>query len=154
MPGEILDCPPCGAELTLAGWSMHTGAWCAVDLSGLLSGLEVRGEGVLVERQDGQVPKRRRFDSTDYSLPMVFSGAVDRDGDPHTDADEGLAVNRRAFRGQVVTAQVIEAQLAYPDGYVEVADAIATRLEWEVKPGALALATLQLTIPRPWQEAA
>lgn len=159
MAGEILDCPPCGAELTLAGWSQHTGAWCAVDLSALLSGPETRGESVLVERLDGQVARRRRFDETTYTLPYVFSGAVDRLGDPHVDglgdpvsANVGRARNLLAFREQIVTALVIAGSMEYDDGTTFAGTCIAERLEVEVKPGGLALASLRLVIPRPWTE--
>lgn len=149
MPGEILDCPPCGATLTLAGWSLHTLAWCVADLDDLLAGLDARGESVRVERLEGRVPKDRRAEETEFSIPMVFSGAVDRQGDPYADADVGLATNRLAFRDQIVTRKVIPASLEHDDGTVESGDAIAKRLLWVSKPGALALATLHLIVPRP-----
>ena len=152
MAGEILDCPPCGATLELAGWSQHTGAWCAVDLSALLSGADTRGDSVLVERLDGQVGRDRLFDETTYSLPYVFSGAVDRLGDPYGDADEGRAANLLAFRGQVVTAKLIDGELTYDDDTVFAGECIAEHLAVEVKPGGLALASLRLVIPTPWTE--
>ena len=154
MAGEILDCPPCGAELELAGWSQHTGAWCAVDLSPLLSGADVRGGSWLVEDRHGQHPLPRRFNETTYSLPYVFSGAVDRLGDPYGDADEGRAANLLAFRGQVVTAEVITGTLTYDDDTEFSGDCIAEHLQVEVKPGGLALASLRLVIPTPWVEVA
>lgn len=150
MAGEILDCPPCGAELTLAGWSQHTGAWCAVDLSELLSGPETRGSSVLVERQAGRVPRARLFDETEYALPYVFSGAVDRTGTAYSAADEGRAANLLAFRAQVVTGQVIAGSMEWDDGTVQSGSCIAERMEVELQPGGLALASLRLVIPQPW----
>lgn len=152
MVAEILDCPPCGAELTLAGWSQHTGAWCAVDLSELLSGPETRGDSILVERLDGRVPRDRKLDETEYVLPYVFSGAVDRLGTPYANADEGRASNLLAFRTQVVTAQVISGEMEWDDGTTYGGSCIAERLVVELRPGGLALATLRLIIPQPWTE--
>ena len=154
MPGEILDCPDCGAELTLAGWSQHNGAWCAVDLSDLLAGPEVRGDSILVERLAGRVLRDRVPDETTYSIPYVFSGAVDRDGTPYVDADAGLALNRRAFIGQVATGQVITGSYVEPDGTEFTGDCIVLpRIGWVIKPGALALATVRIVIGPPWAEA-
>ena len=158
MPGEILECPPCGAELELAGWSQHTGAWCVVDLSELLSGYDTRGDSVLVETRPGREGRDRLFDETTYSLPYVFSGAVDRHGDPHLDANDdpltveaGRSRNLLAFREQVVTAKLIDGQLTHEDGTTYAGGCIAEHLRWEVKPGGLALATLRLVIPQPWE---
>lgn len=151
MPGEILDCPPCGAELTLAGWDQHTGAWCAVDLSELLSGPDMRGDSVLVEAQDGRSARARRPDETAYTIPMVFSGAVDRTGSAYADADAGRASNLLAYRAQVVTGQVIAGSMTYDDGTVESGDCIAEKLTVTLRPGGLALASLRLVIPKPWE---
>lgn len=156
MPGEPLQCPPCGAELMLAGWSCHTSAWCVVDLSDLLSGLDVRGEGPLVETFEGRPARDRRFEETEFQLPMVFTGHADRLGDPHPDQFWGLEQNRHAFRTQIVTAKVVTGQLTYPTyplgpaARVETAPCIASRLEWEIKPNGIAFAVLNLTVTQPW----
>lgn len=153
MSGEILDCPSCGGELTLAGWSQHTGAWCCVDLSPLLSGHETRGESVLVETEVGRIGRDRLFDETTFILPFVFSGAVDRLDSPYADADVGRATNLLAYRAQIVTAEIITGSLEYDDGTTVSGDCIAEHLQVEVKPGGLALATLRLVVPTPWTEA-
>lgn len=152
MYGHILDCPPAGGTLTLAGWSQHTGAWCAVDLSELLGGPDMRGDSILVESQPGRQARDRVADETTYTLPYVFAGAVDRNGTPYTECsyDEGRASNLLAFRGQIVTGQVITGSLTHEDGTVVSGDCIAERLRVEVKPHGIALASLRLVIPVPW----
>ena len=147
----ILQCPPCGAKLTLAGLSQHTGAWCAVNLDDLISGPDSRGAGIEVERLDGHVPKRSRPTATTYDLPYVFAGAVDPAGAAHTDRAAGLAINRRTFRSQIATGLVIAGQLEEDDGTVLAGQCVVyPRIAWETKPGALALAVVRIRIDRPW----
>ena len=159
MGAEILTPPECGGELTLAGWSQHTPAFAIVDLDALLSGYDVRGDSVLVERQEGREPRARLRDETTYRLPMVFVGGVDRLGDPLVDGlgdplspSAGRATNLLAYRAQVVTQQVIAGQLVYDDGTTFGGDCIAEHLQVTLKPGGLALASLRLVIPKPWPE--
>lgn len=152
---ELLDCPDCGAELQIeaAGdWqTMHRGAWCAADLSELLSSPALRGESKLIRGNDGRTFSRRRPDETTYSVPMVFSGAVDRNGnvkEPH-DHEAQLETNRAWFEANIVEpswTSALNARLLMPDGNTRTATVMCT-FTWTVKPGHHALAVLSLTIP-------
>ena len=152
---DALSCPDCGARLTLAGWSLHTPAWCVVNLDELLSGPETRGESPLYEQQHGRPGRNRMFEETEYLIPMVFGGRQDRLGVAYADPTEGLMANLRAFRNQIVTAELIAGELEFDipvdDTAVDAGECIAERLEWEQQPGAVALASLRLVIPTPWE---
>lgn len=155
-----INCTETYGELSIAGWSLHTGAWCAWDLSPLYSSPEFRLENVLVESDDGRVARPALTDETDYSLNMVFSGAESRLGAAYTHHPGGLLANLRAFEAQLVTpirtgTASLSAELAVPDP----SDAGATitftfdcqplRLLWTLLPDAYARAVLELRVPVP-----
>ena len=149
-----IDCTDTYGTLTIDGWSMHTGAWCAHDLSTLYEGAEMRGENVLVESEPGRAARPGLDDETDYSLPMMFSGAVDREGTAHTEGAAGLMLNRQSFRARLIepirngTAS-LPATLDVPGQGELTADVQPIRLDWTLLPGGYARAVLLLRIPKP-----
>lgn len=155
-----VDCTETYGELTIAGWSLHTGAWCAWDLSPLYSSPEFRLDNVLVETLPGRVARPGLTDETDYSLNLVFSGAVSRTGTPYAHHPGGLLANLRALEAQLVTpirsgTAALAAELAVPDPddaeetVVFEFDCQPLRLEWTLLPNAYARAVLELRVPVP-----
>ena len=150
-----VDCSDTYGELTIDGWSLHTGAWCAHDLSPLFESADHRGENVLVETLPGQQARSLVDDQTDYRLRMMFSGAVDRTGTAHPEGAAGLAANRRAFTNRLIRpiregtatlpASLVEPDPAGPVTYT--ADVQPLRLDWTLLPGGYARAVLRLRIP-------
>lgn len=154
-----LDCSQTYGTLTVAGWSLHTPAWCAHDLSPLLASSEVRGPNVPVETQPGQQPRPVVAHETDVSLRMLFSGAVDEAGGAYPNPAGGLDTNRRRFTAALISpirsgTAALTATLTLPD------DGIAgpqvyqfpvqpLRLEWELLPNGYARAVLQTRLPQP-----
>ena len=149
-----VDCSDTYGELTIDGWSLHTGAWCAHDLSPLFEGADHRGDNILVETEPGQQPRPLVDDQTDYRLRMMFSGAVDREGNAHTEGAAGLAANRRAFTNRLIRpiregTATLPATLVEPGPVTYTANVQPLRLDWTLLPGGYARAVLRLRIPRP-----
>ena len=154
-----LDCSEVYGHLQIDGWSLHGPAWCAHDLSALYEAPNLRGDNVLVETLDGRVARPMVTDETDYSLPMMFSGATDRAGVAYTSPAGGLIANRRAFYDRFIdpirsgTAS-LAAVLDIPDpasaGTLSLTfDVQPTRLTWALLPGGYARAVLTLRVPVP-----
>jgi hypothetical protein len=75
----------CLGELFINEISMHTPAWDVLDpLVLLLPPLSV-GDNVRIGGTPGRLAYPMEVDQTDYSLPMVISGTVDRFGNPDGD---------------------------------------------------------------------
>jgi hypothetical protein len=156
-----LNCSDTYGELVIDGESLHRGGWCAFDLSSLYDSPEFRGENVLVERLAGRVARPVVTDETDYSLPFMFSGAVDPDGDRYVRPAGGLLANRAAFLAAFVDpvragSASLPATLTLPDPHdgddhlVFVLEVQPLRLvDWQLLPGAYATASLLLRIPVP-----
>lgn len=157
---QPLSCSTEYGELTIAGWSLHTGAWCAFNLSPLYESPAIRHENVLVETQAGRSARSGLTDETDYSLRMVFSGAETRLGVAYQDHPGGLMANLRALQAQLVTpirsgTAALAAELAAPDpddpaGTITFEfDCQPLRLTWTLLPNAYARAVLELRVPVP-----
>ena len=155
---DPLNCSTIYGELTIDGWSLHTGAWCAWDLSTLFDDDTPRGDNVLVETEAGRIARPLLGDQRDLDLPMMFSGAVDRTGTVWANPAGGLSANRRAFRGHMIdpirtgTATLAATlTVADPDDpnedVVLEADVQPLTLRWTLLPGGYARAILRLRIP-------
>lgn len=147
-----LDCSDTYGALTIDGWSLHTGAWCAFDLSTLYESAEHRGSNVLVESLPGRVARPLLADETEISLPMLFSGAVNRLGAAHADSVAGLFTNRAAFTARLIApiragVASLPASLAVPGGPALTGGVQPLRLGWNLLPNGYARATLTLRIP-------
>jgi hypothetical protein len=155
-----LDCSDTYGTLAIDGETLHRGAWCAHDLSSLYDSPEFRGGNVLVESEEGRVARPIVTDETDYSLPMMFSGAVDPDDSPYLYVAGGLLANREAFTAAYVTpirsgTADLPATLSIPDPVdgtptvwtFDVQPLMLT--DWQLLPNAYATATLLLRIPKP-----
>ena len=155
-----LDCSTSYGELTIDGWSLHTGAWCVPDLSPIYESPEFRGDNVLVETEHGRVARPIVTDETDYALRMMFSGAVDRSGTGWTNHAGGVLANRRAFVDHYIApirngTAALPATLVVPDP--DTVDGTLTfefdvqplRLTWNLLPGGYARAVLRLRVPVP-----
>jgi len=155
-----LDCSETYGRLTIDTWSLHTGAWCAFDLSTLTDSPEFRGENILVERLAGRVARPMLTDETTYTLPMLFSGAEDRTGTPWTSPAGGLLANIRALSDRIVeplrdTDATLPATLEVPDpddpdaDLTYVFDVQPLRIVKELLPGGYARGVLTLRVPVP-----
>ncbi len=83
---EIDPCvAECLGELFINDVSMNTPAWNVLDITPLWMPPASRGTNVLIPYVAGKRAFPMRVDQTDYSLPMVISGAVDKDGNPDPD---------------------------------------------------------------------
>lgn len=147
-----LDCSDTYGALTIDGWSLHTGAWCAFDLSALYETADHRSGNVLVESLPGRSARPIVDDETEISLPMMFSGAVDREGTPLPDAAAGLFSNRAAFTARLIDpiragVASLPASLAVPDGTTLTGEVQPLRLGWNLLPNGYARATLSIRLP-------
>lgn len=155
-----LDCSETYGRLTIDDWSLHTGAWCAFDLSTLTDSPAVRGENVLVETLNGRVARSGRPDEAEVDLPVMFSGAVDRTGAPYDVPAGGLLANIVAFVGRFIrpilddtaalTAVLALPSPTTPETTVDYTfDVQPIRLEKELLPGGYARGVLTVRIPIP-----
>ncbi len=161
-PGALNCCTECTGELIinvggsdpgLVETTMHTPAWCCVDLTPLYMGGETRGGNVTVPGAIGTRAQRRRIDETEYSLPFGISGVTDKDGtlasNPHTQ----LYTNIAYLRENVVDpppngAKTRTAQLTLPDGMtVLTADIQVISLQEADHLGPLIRAVMKIMIP-------
>jgi len=92
-----LDCATTYGALVIADVTLHGPAWCAHNLSSLYNSPAFRDANVLVESEEGTVARPIVDDETDYSLPMMFSGATNQAGAPWVNAAGGLLDNRQEF---------------------------------------------------------
>lgn len=156
-----LNCSEVYGRLTIATESLHRGAWCAFNLSPLYDSPEFRGDNVLVETEEGRAARPMLTDETDYSLRMMFSGAVKANGDPWAAPAGGILANRRQFHDWYIdpirsgTAS-LAATLAVPDPddpeelLTYEFDVQPLRLSgWTLLPNAYARATLEIRVPVP-----
>lgn len=156
-----LNCSGVYGDLTIAGWSLHTGAWCAHDLSPLFDSPEFRGDNVLIESEVGRSARTIVTDETEYSLRMMFSGAVDRLGAAYVNPVGGLLANRSAFVGQIIdpirtATATLTAVLTIPDP-TDPAATIALEFDcqpirltgWTLLPDGYARTVLRLRVPVP-----
>lgn len=156
-----LDCSTAYGELTIDGWTLHGPAWCVTSLSDLRNSPSIRLDNIEVEDQPGTIAKSGLDDAEDYSLPIVFSGAVDRTGTEYANPAGGLFANRQALHDRLIapirngTAD-LPAVLDLPDpddseatiGYVGDVQPIMLR-NWQERPGGYAVAILVVRVPRP-----
>lgn len=147
-----LACSTDYGTLTIDGWSLHTPAWCAWDLSELLSSPAHKGGNVPVERLAGFRARPQLPAETTYSVPLMFSGATDRTGTPHADGSAGLLTNRWALEEHLVTpirngTATLAATLTVPGVGVLTADVQPLRLGFELQPGGYARGVLVLQVP-------
>lgn len=151
-----LDCSEVYGELTIDGWSLHTGAWCAWDLSPLFESPLAKGENIDVPQVNGRVARAWRDDETTVTLPMMFSGAVTNAGLVWDDPAGGLLRNLREAEGRWVRpirtgTPTLAATLTVPEAdgtdLVLSADVQPSRLAWQLLPNGYARAALTVTIP-------
>ena len=99
--------------------SMHTPAWCCIDVTPLWMPPLQRGGNKVIPGAVGTRAYRRRITETEYSLPLVISGAVDQDGTPWSNVLEGLRQNLEWLAENVVdpppTGSTRTARLTSPD---------------------------------------
>lgn len=118
---------PGQGELTVAGVSLCTRAWCVLDLSPLWGIPDLRGQNTTLPSYAGRRPRPRRVDQTAYPLAFLITGAVDQDGDAHDDPVMGLATNLDYLWDNVVSppdppATTRAAELTMPDDSTRTAD--------------------------------
>ena len=153
-----LDCSEAYGRLSIDGWTLHNGAWCAWDLGELHDSPATDGTNWYVEDRDGNIPQAVVLAETTYSIPVAFSGAVDRLGVAWANPAGGLFANRRAFEAHYIAplrngTASLPAVLQIPDpdtdgAWIDVAvDVQPTRLTWQLHPGGYARGVLTLVVP-------
>lgn len=108
--GAINCCKNCTGEFLFDGspapfpFSMHRQAWCLTDLSSLWEIPNQRGANVIIPGTPGRFPTPRRDDETDYALPFIISGVVDKDNAlTSVGENEQLRRNIAYLRAQVLS---------------------------------------------------
>lgn len=147
-----IDCDLSFGWLTIDGHSLHTPAWCAYDLSPLWGTPEVRGGNRLLPGATGVLPYRKRATETRLSLPFVVYGAFDADGTPNEDPFAGLEANLAFLYTYVILPTntgdgTRELVWHRPSGSSTTADVHVVGYRPSVKPGGIALGTLEIADP-------
>lgn len=145
----------CGLEygwLALDGHSLNCAAWCAYDLSALWGTPELRGANILLPGVTGVIARRRRATETRLSLPFGVTGQVDANGTPYTDIYAGLEANLEFLYAYVILPTNVgdgtrELVWHRPSGTTTTVDAHVLGYRPALKPGGLAIGTLELAIP-------
>lgn len=150
---ERLEAVDCGAELQIqvsGSWeTMHRAAFVAVNLDELLASPNLRGESVTVPDVAGRKFRARIVDETEASVPLVISGACDRDGVRAADHASQLADHLDWFTDSIETPSwttLFPIRLLMPNGTIRTADAMFT-FQWNNTVGDHALAVLRVLIP-------
>lgn len=135
-------------SLTIGDVDMTGPAWQVMNLHELWLPAAQRGNDVILAGTDGCLPRDRRRDSTTRTLRIKVSGTVDPDGQPNSNAFEGLQENVDALAA-VASPGLQEAVLGMPDGTERTADVHVSNLQFgEVnQAGKWVLATIDVTIP-------
>lgn len=141
-------------ELKINGVSMHTPAWCVLDVLPLYLPTGTRGHNSIIPHTAGRYPRPLRIDESRYSLPMLISGGHDRNGNVYADRWAGLQANLVYLNSQIVTPPTypvvtVEGILRMPDGTVRGADVQVPSIEL-LNPrttGAQLEAILELVVP-------
>lgn len=149
---EPIDCGNPYGTLVIDSVSLHTPAWCAVDLSELWWTPEVRGENSLRPHQKGRKANPVRGEETRYSLPMVITGYCDQNGAVFGDFAAGLETNVRYLQTYVALPTNVgdgtrEAVWTLPSGMTVTADVQVLGLRGALNPGAIYTPTLELRVP-------
>lgn len=85
----------------LDGTPLATAAWDTLSLLDLYEAPEVRGDDPVVPYRRGSLPYRRITGAKPVTLPIIIYGDNDSDGNPHTDAREGLLANIDEFKNLI-----------------------------------------------------
>ena len=155
---DPIDCTDTYGRLQIDGWSLQGPAWCAYDLGDLYGSSNFAGDNWVVEDRPGAIAQPLLCAETTYSLPMVFSGAVNREGTPWANPAGGLIANRRSFEDRFITPiRTGTASLAAildvpdpddPEGWIPLAiDVQPLRLSWQFTPEAYGRGVLTLRVP-------
>ena len=144
-------------ELSVDGNSLHKPWWNITDLSELFSSGSSRGSNPLVETLAGRPAAPILEDQIECSFPLVFSGALDPNGDPYTNPFEGLHRNRHLLHAAIIepfstgTAATLDATLSLPGLATPLPFQIQTIefFGWTFLPKGLARTVLRAIIPDP-----
>lgn len=136
--------------LTVNGLVLHCPAFCVVDVTDLWLGPGLRGEDLLIPGRQGRVPKPKRRDVTERSLPMVIDGSVAIDGTPYTNDRAGLRATLFYLRANLGEGMPVTASLSPPPGTAgpgQSGTVHVMSITPGQKTGSLWNATLDLSIP-------
>lgn len=139
-------------SLAIDSVSLHTPAWCVMDLSDLWGTPNYRGADVLIPHQAGQKPYIRRKDTTQYSLPMIVTGYCDQFGAVNANYDIGLQENVEYLMTYVALPTntgdgTRTAVWTLPSGSTVTAQIHVLGLRGQLLPGALYRPTLEISVP-------
>jgi hypothetical protein len=146
----ILNPASCNGLLTVNGVSMHTPAWCMVDLGDLWFPAKTRGSNVLIPGAVGRRAYPVRADETTYSLPMLISGVVDQLGGPYPDAMVGLERNLVELAAVFVpdpNVATVSASLTMPSGAVRTAEVQIVGVKLGKQVGPVVRAIVEMVVP-------
>lgn len=155
-----LDCTDTYGRLEVDGWALQGAAWCAYDLSEIYESPNFRGVNWEVEDRPGTIAQPVLDGEQTYSLPMMFTGAVDRTGTPWGNPAGGLLANRRQFESHFI--RPIRTGTASLPAILDVPDPDTAgvwlpapvsvqplRLTWRLIPGGYARGVLTLRASEP-----
>lgn len=161
-PGSLDCCTECTGELIFNpggvtdGFqevTMHTPAWCCVDLTPLWAGADTRGGNVMLPGSAGTFAYPRRKDETDYQLPLAISGVTDQTGLLAADARTQLYTNITYLRTNVInppdaSTATRSATLTLPDGItVLTAEVQVVKFQQGEHLGPIVKAMMTIRIP-------
>lgn len=139
---------------TLGSLNMETDAWTVLNYESVL-GLSIRGNDLPIPGTPGVLARRRLRTVHEFTLPMVFDGVTDPDGNAYgsgTSLTDGLEQNRKTFVDTVVDPPsglaLLTFSLTYADGVVRDGDVHVEGFEFSFTgiPG-IGRAVLGLSIP-------
>lgn len=148
-----LACCPCTGHLTINGINMHTPAWCIVDLIELWMPPKTRGVNIVIPHVSGTRARPYRITETDYSLPMMISGAVDQFGAPDAAGVMARLWKNMKYLHDNVTdpptapTATVPASLLMPDATTLTADVQVIGMTLGYHIAELTKATLDIRIP-------
>lgn len=156
------NCQDCFGSLVINNLAGNTQAWCIVDLSMLWIGADQRGADRLIPGSNGVRAQRRRRTITEYDLPMIIVGSVDKNGVIYADPWDGFQRNidelKTTWTDPTGTGDgTRSATLTLPSGATRTASIHVSPLEADPPvsgrdvetglPEVTALATLPISIP-------
>lgn len=155
---DALDCTSSIYEgrLTIDGVALTNadGAWHTPDLSALWSTPEQRGANRLLPGIAGVKAYKKRNTQTEYALPFVAVGAVDRLGNFAAEGDQPAQLEENLtylFENVALPTNTGDGTRSctwtLPSGSSIVADVHVVGLRGSVLPGAIYRGTLELSVP-------
>ncbi len=106
MPTSIFPLETSTGTLTINGISLHTYAWCALDLRELYIPSQYRAGNVTIPGANGNRPYRYWIGEATHDIQMRITGLVDQSGTPNADPFLGYQTNLAYLKTNLLTPPV------------------------------------------------